>query len=68
MSQTYVAVIINFLVMILPRIGIDVGSEQLTITLQTIVAIVTGIWILVRRYQAGKTGYVTLVSALGVRK
>lgn len=53
MSQTYIAVIINLLVVVLPLLGIQVGGEELTITIQTITAVITGIWIMIRRYRSG---------------
>lgn len=53
MSQTITAVIIQFLTIGLPMIGIQVGSDQLTVALQTIIVIVSGLWIWVRRVQMG---------------
>ena len=37
----------------LPMMGVRVGDEQLTITIQTIIAIVSALWIWIRRVQAG---------------
>lgn len=55
--------------MILPVIGISFGSDQLTSTVQTVVAIVTGIWIWYQRTTLEKaSGGFGDVSALGVRK
>ena len=48
MSPTIGALIINFLVMILPAIGIDIGAEALETTVQTLVTFVTGVIIWVR--------------------
>ena len=62
MSTTIVAVIINLLSTVLPWLGVSVGSDSLTVTVQTIVAIATGAWIWYRRAQVGD------VSGLGVRK
>lgn len=53
MSQTYLAVIIGLLVTILPKLGITVGSDELTTTVTTIVQVASAVWILIRRYQAG---------------
>jgi biotin transporter BioY len=53
MSQTYVATFVQFAVIFLPMLGIKVGSDQLTVTVQTIVVVLSGLWVLVRRYQAG---------------
>lgn len=49
MSTTILAVIINLLATLLPLIGVDIGSEQLETAVQTIVAVVTGIWIWYQR-------------------
>ncbi len=69
MSTTISAVILNLLVMLLPYLGITVGSDQLTNAVQTIVVIVTGAWIWYQRTKLQKAvagnGDVT---ALGVRK
>ncbi len=53
MSQTILAVIINLLATGLPLIGVQVANDQLTTTIQVIIAVVTGLWIWVRRVQAG---------------
>ena len=53
MSQTIVAIIVQLLTLILPAVGVEVGSDQLTGAIQTIVLIATSLWIWVRRYQAG---------------
>ena len=62
MSTTIAAVLVNFLAVLLPLIGITVGSDQLTTTIQVIIAIGTGLWIWMRRVQAGG------VTTLGIRK
>lgn len=62
MSTTIIAVIVQLLSLGLPKLGITVGSEELTGTLQTIVLIGSGLWIWYRRTQKGD------VSGLGVRK
>jgi hypothetical protein len=61
-STTYLAVIVNVLSVILPKLGVEVGSEALTTTLQTLVVIGSGFWVLLQRYQRGD------VTVLGVRK
>lgn len=53
MSQTYLAVFISLLVQVLPLAGITIGSDQLTQTIQTLVTVASGLWVLVRRYQNG---------------
>ena len=62
MSQTITAVIVQLLTIVLPMIGVTVGSSQLTGAIQTIILVATGIWIWVRRVQAGG------VTAAGFRK
>ena len=62
MSTTISAVILNLLVVGLPYLGITVGDAALTTTIQTVTAIVTGLWIWYRRTTRGD------VSALGMRK
>lgn len=61
-STTYIAVIVNVLAQLLPKIGVSVGSDELTTTIQTIIALASGLWILWQRYQRGD------VSPLGVRR
>ena len=53
MSTTYAAVIINILSVVLPLLGITVGSEALTTTATTIIAVLTGLWVLKERYGRG---------------
>lgn len=53
MSQTYIATIVAGLAFFLPKIGVTVGSDELTAIIQGIVVAVSGIWVLVRRYRAG---------------
>lgn len=62
MSQTIVAVAINLLSVILPKAGVTVGSEELTTTVTTIIAVVSALYIWVRRVKNGD------VNALGKRK
>ena len=62
MSQTIVSVIATLLVTLLPKVGVSVGSEELTTTIQTIVIVVSGIWIWIQRVRLGG------VTALGMRK
>ena len=58
MSTTIVSVIINLLSVVLPLIGIQIGSDSLTTTIQTIVAIVTGLWIWKERIGRGDVNIV----------
>lgn len=62
MSQTYISVIVLFLAQLLPAIGINVGTEELTTTIQTLVTLGAGFWILIRRLQVGD------ITFAGVRK
>jgi len=62
MSQTYIAIFVQFAVILLPMIGVRVGSDELTAAIQTFMAIGAGFWVLIRRFQAGD------VSPLGFRR
>lgn len=53
MSQTYVSIFIMFLAQVLPMFGFTIGSSELTTTVTTLVTLGSGLWVLVRRYQAG---------------
>jgi len=53
LSQTYIAILVNILVQFLPKLGLSVGSEELTVTVQTLVLIGSSAWVLIRRYNAG---------------
>lgn len=69
MSTTIVAVIINFLSMGLPYLGISLGNDQLTATVQTLVALATGIWIWYQRTTLQKApSNLGDVNAAGVKK
>lgn len=62
MSQTYIAAIVGLLTVILPVLGVQIESSELTNGIQSIVVAASFVWVLVRRYQAGG------VSKLGVYK
>lgn len=53
MSQTVASVLIQLLTIVLPIMGVRVGSDELTSAVQTVVVVVAGIYIWVRRYQEG---------------
>lgn len=53
MSQTYLSTLVMVLAAVLPKLGITIGSAELTTTIQTILVVGGGLWVLVRRYQAG---------------
>lgn len=62
MSTTIASVFVQFAVIILPALGIQVGSDQLTVAIQTATVILTGIWIWIQRLQRGD------VTFFGVRQ
>lgn len=61
-SSTYIAVIVNILSVTLPKIGVEIGSENLTTTIQTLIALVSGVWVMIQRYRLGG------ITAFGSRK
>lgn len=52
-SQTYASVIVIVLAQLLPKLGVEIGSDQLTTTITTILTIVGALWVLIRRHRAG---------------
>lgn len=52
-SQTYLAVIVMVLAQILPKIGVNLGNDELTSTVTVLVTVGAAVWALVRRYQGG---------------
>jgi hypothetical protein len=63
MSTTIISVIINLLAMVLPLLGISVGTDQLTTTIQVLVAIGTGLWIWKERVKKGDVNIAGLRTA-----
>lgn len=63
-SKTYLSVIVILLAQILPLLGIDVGSDALTTTVQVIVTVIAGIVVLYKRW----TGDNAPVSIFGFKK
>lgn len=61
-SQTYIGIIVSVLASLLPKLGIEVGSEALTTTISTVLTLLGGLWALKARYSKGD------VSLIGVRK
>jgi len=53
MSTTIASVFLQFAIIFLPMMGIQVGSDQLTVAVQTIVVIATGLWIWIQRVKKG---------------
>lgn len=62
MSTTISAVLVNLLSVLLPYLGVTAGSEQLTTTIQTLIAIGSGLWIWKERVAKGG------VSKIGLRQ
>ena len=54
--------VINLLATVLPFLGVNIGTEQLTTTVATLLAIGTALWVWYKRVSAGD------VSIVGVRK
>jgi len=65
MSPTYTSAIIIIAVTILKTLGIEIGNEQLTTTVETIVTLIAGIVIAYRRYTSKTQVPITIG---GVRK
>lgn len=62
MSQTITMVMVQLLTIGLPLIGVRLGSDALTSFVQTLIVVISGLWIWVRRYQQGD------VNVLGARQ
>ncbi len=52
-STTYATVLVMVLSEILPKLGITLGNDELTTTVQVLATIGGGLYLLVKRYQAG---------------
>jgi uncharacterized membrane protein len=61
-STTYAAVIVAILAQLLPRFGVQIGTEELTSVITLVVQAAAGAWVLVQRYRRGD------ITPLGVRK
>lgn len=53
MSQEYLSALVLILVAILPKLGIQIGTEQLTAWIQAIITVIGGVLIMYRRYKRG---------------
>ena len=62
MSKTIFAIFVQLLVVLLPMAGVRVGTDELTSAAQTIIVIVSGLWIWYERVQKGD------VTIIGSRK
>ena len=49
MSTQVIAVIITLLANLLPMVGVNVGSEDLTKTAQVLITVISGLWIWYQR-------------------
>lgn len=61
-SKTYIAVIVMALASVLKWAGFEVGTEELTITVLTILQVAGAIWVLVERVKKGD------INILGMKK
>lgn len=69
MSTQYIAIIVNLLVMLLPLVGVTVESQAVETTIQTLTAVVTGLWVMYQRTTLEKSiGGRGDVTILGKRK
>lgn len=53
MSQTILGIIVMLASVLLPKIGLNIGSDQLTSTISTIVLIVAAAWAWYARHRLG---------------
>ena len=61
-STTYTATIVILLTALARVFGIEVMEEQLQVTVETLLVIGSGVWILIERYKKGG------ISAFGIRR
>ena len=52
-SQEYISAFVIIVVAILPKFGIQIGSEELTAWIQAGITVIGGIIIMVRRFKRG---------------
>lgn len=53
MSQTYIGLIVTLLAVFLPKFGVQIGSDELTNVVSSIVTIIGGLWAFWGRYRVG---------------
>lgn len=53
MSQTYVGVIVMLLSVFMPKIGLTIGTDDLTTTITTITTVIGALWAFYGRYRLG---------------
>ena len=56
MSQTISSVFVILLAQLLPKFGVNLGSAELTTTVQVLLTVGAALWVWVRRVQAGGVG------------
>ena len=62
MSLTYISFAVEILTYLLPKLGINLSGDAITVTITTLVQVVAGIGVFYGRYRAGG------ISALGVKQ
>lgn len=53
MSSQYISALVIILATLLPKFGIQVGSDELTSFLQAVITVVGGVVIMYKRYKQG---------------
>jgi hypothetical protein len=61
MSQTYLGIIVMLVSVFLPKVGLNIGNDELTATITTLATIAGGLWAFYGRYRLGG------VNAAGLR-
>jgi hypothetical protein len=62
MSQTYIGVIVMLLSVFLPKLGLNIGSDELTTTVSVLATTVGALWAFWGRYRLGG------INAAGLRQ
>jgi hypothetical protein len=53
-APSYISVLVLILSQVLPKIGVTIGSDALTTTIQTIIAIGVGLFVMYRQWATGR--------------
>lgn len=53
MSPTYVSALVSVLAVLLPQLGVQIESEQLTSFISAVVVVISGLVIMYRRFKVG---------------
>ena len=56
-APSYISAIVLVLSQILPKLGINLGSEELSVTIQTLIAIGTGLFVMYRQIKTKKSTF-----------